>query len=79
MVKNLQKFCASFQIVVGVDAFTCLLCGFIVFSTMGNLALEQGKTVEDIVTDGPGNNFKIYLKPVAILKICFTLICTKAK
>ena len=61
MVKNLQKCCASFQIVVGVDAFTCLLCGFIVFSTMGNLALEQGKTVEDIVTDGPGNNFKFFI------------------
>jgi hypothetical protein len=45
----------NFQIVVCVDAFTCILCGFCVFSTMGNLALEQGKTVEDIVTDGPGN------------------------
>ena len=29
-------------IVVVVDAFTCIICGLCVFSTMGNLALEQG-------------------------------------
>ena len=31
-------------IVVIVDAITCLLCGFCVFSAMGNLAHEQVKT-----------------------------------
>ena len=30
-------------IVVLVDALTCILCGIIVFATMGNLAFTQGK------------------------------------
>ena len=32
-------------IVVIVDAITCLLCGFCVFSAMGNLAHEQVKNL----------------------------------
>ena len=35
-------------IVVVVDAITCIICGFCVFSTMGNLALEQG-TVDNFL------------------------------
>ena len=46
--------------VVVVDAATCLLCGVCVFSTMGNLAIEQGKDVEDVVTDGPGLVFIVF-------------------
>ena len=34
-------------IVVLVDALTCILCGIIVFSTMGNLAFTQGKTTKE--------------------------------
>ena len=35
-------------IVVVVDALTCIICGLCVFSTMGNLALEQG-TVDNFL------------------------------
>lgn len=35
-----------------VDAMTCLLAGFTIFSILGNLALSQGKTVEDVVKEG---------------------------
>ena len=37
-------------IVVVVDALTCLLCGFCVFSAMGNLAYEQGKSIDQVIT-----------------------------
>ena len=32
-------------VVVIVDALTCILCGVIVFATMGNLAFTQGKFI----------------------------------
>ena len=35
-----------------VDAFTCLLAGFAIFSILGNLALNQGKAVEEVVQSG---------------------------
>ncbi|CAG5123513.1 unnamed protein product, partial [Candidula unifasciata] len=43
-----------------VDAVTCLLAGFTIFSILGNLALNQGKLVEDVVEEGPGLVFVIY-------------------
>eukprot|EP00095_Tigriopus_kingsejongensis_P003138 maker-scaffold438_size171652-snap-gene-0.42 protein:Tk03138 transcript:maker-scaffold438_size171652-snap-gene-0.42-mRNA-1 annotation:"hypothetical protein DAPPUDRAFT_203278" len=43
-----------------IDALTCILCGFCVFSTMGNLALEQGTTVDKVVSDGPGLVFVVF-------------------
>lgn len=43
-----------------IDALTCILCGFCVFSTMGNLALEQGTTVDKVVADGPGLVFVVF-------------------
>ena len=54
-------------IVVIVDAVTCLICGICVFSTMGNLALEQGKTVDDVIADGPGLVFVVF--PHALAKM----------
>ena len=54
-------------IVVLVDAITCVICGFCVFSTMGNLALEQGKDVEDVIADGPGLVFVVF--PHALAKM----------
>ncbi len=47
-------------IVVVIDALTCILCGFCVFSTMGNLALEQNKSVDDVISDGPGLVFVVF-------------------
>ena len=35
-----------------VNACTSLLAGIIVFSTLGNIALEQGKNVTDVVAEG---------------------------
>ncbi|XP_059171992.1 sodium- and chloride-dependent GABA transporter ine-like [Physella acuta] len=43
-----------------VDAFTCLLAGFAIFSILGNLAFIQGKGVEEVVQEGPGLVFVIY-------------------
>ncbi|CAL1533761.1 unnamed protein product [Lymnaea stagnalis] len=43
-----------------VDAFTCLLAGFAIFSILGNLALNQGRGVEEVVQEGPGLVFVIY-------------------
>lgn len=47
-------------ILAAVDAFTCLLAGFAIFAILGNLALTQGKAVEDVVEEGPGLVFVIY-------------------
>jgi len=54
-------------IVVVVDAITCLLCGFCVFSAMGNLAHEQGKEVDEVITQGPGLVFVVF--PHALAKM----------
>lgn len=43
-----------------VDAFTCILAGFAIFSILGALALSQNKNVEDVVQEGPGLVFIIY-------------------
>ncbi|CAI9744316.1 sodiumchlorideine-likedependent and chloride-dependent GABA transporter ine-like [Octopus vulgaris] len=43
-----------------IDAFTCIMAGFAIFSILGALAVSQGKTVEDVVTEGPGLVFIIY-------------------
>ncbi|XP_067684920.1 sodium- and chloride-dependent GABA transporter ine-like [Haliotis asinina] len=43
-----------------VDAFTCILAGFAIFSILGNLALTQNKEVADVVEEGPGLVFVIY-------------------
>jgi solute carrier family 6 GABA transporter-like protein 6/8/11/12/13 len=34
------------------DAVTCILAGICVFGTLGNLAYEQGKTVDEVVSSG---------------------------
>ncbi len=54
-------------IVVIIDALTCILCGLCVFSTMGNLAYEQNKSVDDVITDGPGLVFVVF--PHALAKM----------
>lgn len=47
-------------IVVLVDALTCILCGIIVFATMGNLAFTQGKRIDNVIDDGPGLVFVVF-------------------
>lgn len=34
------------------DAITCILAGICVFGTLGNLAYEQDKTVDEVVSSG---------------------------
>uniref|UniRef100_A0A0P4W1Q3 Transporter n=1 Tax=Scylla olivacea TaxID=85551 RepID=A0A0P4W1Q3_SCYOL len=49
------------------NSLTSLLAGTIVFSTMGNIALEQGKDIDDVVAEGPGLVFVVY--PQALAKM----------
>ncbi|XP_029162586.1 sodium- and chloride-dependent GABA transporter ine isoform X2 [Nylanderia fulva] len=43
-----------------INAFSSLLVGIFSFATIGNIALEQNMSVEDVLTDGPGLVFVIY-------------------
>ena len=56
-------------IVTVIDAFTCILCGVCVFSTLGNLAHIQGTTVNNVVTEGPGLVFVVF--PHALSQLPF--------
>ncbi|KAI9563896.1 hypothetical protein GHT06_011364 [Daphnia sinensis] len=51
------------------DAITCILAGICVFGTLGNLAFEQGKSVDEVVSSGPGLVFVAY--PAALSKMPF--------
>ncbi|XP_071181491.1 sodium- and chloride-dependent GABA transporter ine-like isoform X2 [Mytilus edulis] len=46
--------------IAAVDAVTCILAGFAIFATLGFLAHNQGKEVEDVISQGPGLVFIIY-------------------
>jgi solute carrier family 6 GABA transporter-like protein 6/8/11/12/13 len=50
-----------------VNGVTSLLVGIFAFATLGNIALEQGSSVEDVITDGPGLIFVVY--PQALAKM----------
>lgn len=39
-------------VIAVVDAVTCLLAGFAIFSILGNLAENQGKSVDDVIQQG---------------------------
>ncbi|ESO97261.1 hypothetical protein LOTGIDRAFT_115105 [Lottia gigantea] len=47
-------------ILATVDAVTCILAGFAIFSILGNLAYNQDTIVENVVKEGPGLVFVIY-------------------
>ncbi|XP_025089394.1 sodium- and chloride-dependent GABA transporter ine-like [Pomacea canaliculata] len=55
-----NKIIRDVLILALVDAVTCILAGFAIFSILGNLALNQGKDVGDVVKEGPGLVFIIY-------------------
>lgn len=44
-----------------VDAVTCILAGFAIFSILGNLALNQGKDVGDVVKEGEKGSCEKFL------------------
>uniref|UniRef100_A0A336N1U1 CSON011724 protein n=1 Tax=Culicoides sonorensis TaxID=179676 RepID=A0A336N1U1_CULSO len=48
-----------------VNAVTCLLVGIFAFATLGNIALEQTTSVENVVSDGPGLIFVVYTQALA--------------
>lgn len=48
-----------------VNGLTSLLVGVFAFATLGNIALEQGKSVEDVISDGPGLIFVVYPQVMA--------------
>ncbi|KAG7174340.1 Sodium- and chloride-dependent GABA transporter ine-like [Homarus americanus] len=49
------------------NSFTSLLAGMIVFSTLGNIAFEQHRDIDDVVAEGPGLVFMVY--PQALAKM----------
>lgn len=54
------------------DAITCILAGICVFGTLGNLAYEQGKSVDDVVSSG--TSFPITERSSIILSLVIILI-----
>ncbi|XP_037052346.1 sodium- and chloride-dependent GABA transporter ine isoform X1 [Bradysia coprophila] len=52
-----------------VNAITSLLVGIFAFATLGNIALEQNTSVEDVISDGPGLIFVVYPQAMAKMPI----------
>ncbi|XP_075218213.1 sodium- and chloride-dependent GABA transporter 2-like [Lycorma delicatula] len=50
-----------------INTLTCLLAGCVTFSILGNIALEQGTEVAEVVKSGPGLVFLTY--PEVVLKL----------
>lgn len=48
-----------------VNAITSLLVGIFAFATLGNIAWEQGASVEAVISDGPGFIFIVYPQAMA--------------
>ena len=66
-----------------LNSATSIIAGIAIFSILGYIAVNQGKEVKDVVTDGPGLVFIVYPEafitmPVAPLFSClffFMLLC----
>ncbi|XP_046849414.1 sodium- and chloride-dependent GABA transporter 1-like isoform X2 [Xenia sp. Carnegie-2017] len=50
-----------------VNCGTSIFAGFVIFSVVGNMAMLQGKSVEDVASQGPGLVFIVY--PEALSKL----------
>lgn len=50
-----------------INTITSLLAGCVTFAILGNIALEQGTSVANVVSSGPGLVFLTY--PEAVLKL----------
>ncbi|XP_030746913.1 sodium- and chloride-dependent GABA transporter ine-like [Sitophilus oryzae] len=48
-----------------VNGITSLLVGIFAFATIGNIATEQGTSIEDVIDDGPGLIFVVYPQTMA--------------
>ncbi|KAK3595742.1 hypothetical protein CHS0354_025370 [Potamilus streckersoni] len=58
--KSHNKILKDTLTIAVVDAFTCILAGLAIFSILGYLAHNQGKAVDEVVSQGPGLVFVIY-------------------
>ena len=50
-----------------VNAFTSVLSGFVVFSTLGHIAFLQGKSIKEITNPGPGLIFVTYPQAISMM------------
>ncbi|CAH1969342.1 unnamed protein product [Acanthoscelides obtectus] len=48
-----------------VNGITSLVVGVFAFATIGNIATEQGTSIEDVIDDGPGLIFVVYPQAMA--------------
>ncbi|XP_050310141.1 sodium- and chloride-dependent GABA transporter ine-like isoform X2 [Anthonomus grandis grandis] len=48
-----------------VNGVTSLMVGIFAFATIGNIATEQGTSIEDVIDDGPGLIFVVYPQTMA--------------
>ncbi|XP_048522305.1 sodium- and chloride-dependent GABA transporter ine isoform X2 [Dendroctonus ponderosae] len=48
-----------------VNGITSLMVGIFAFATIGNIANEQGTSIEDVIDDGPGLIFVVYPQTMA--------------
>ncbi|XP_063226082.1 sodium- and chloride-dependent GABA transporter ine [Bacillus rossius redtenbacheri] len=51
--------------VSSINAVTSLLVGIFAFAVIGNIATEQGTSIEDVISDGPGLVFVVYPQAMA--------------
>ncbi|OWF50839.1 sodium-dependent noradrenaline transporter-like [Mizuhopecten yessoensis] len=54
-------------ITAGVNSFTSIFSGFVVFTFLGYMAARQNKDINDVAQDGPGLVFIVYPEAIATL------------
>ncbi|CAH1778665.1 unnamed protein product [Owenia fusiformis] len=54
-------------VTAGVNSFTSLFSGFVIFSYLGYMASTQGVNIEDVAKQGPGLVFIVYPEAIATL------------
>nr|AVW80137.1 sodium- and chloride-dependent taurine transporter [Fasciola hepatica] len=63
-----------------VNTLTSLLAGFIIFATLGHMALKADLSIDQVAESGPGLAFVIYPKAIGMMKaspfwsVCFFLM-----